>query len=227
MSAKVVHAVQAVFVASIMLTHGYAADTNSILDGWFAAQAKVRTWSADFTQTRSLKVLTHPLLATGKVYVAIPDRFRWELGEPAQTIALRQPDQLWVIYPRLQRAEKYPLNNQPSASWKDALSLLEASFPRHRAELESHFHILSLAQTNSEFQIGLEPKNSAARQMLREIQVGFRTNDFSLTSTEMVFSDGSRLRNDFAHAVLNPVLPGDCFEFRPGTNYTIVEPLKR
>ena len=80
---------------------------------WFAAQTNLQSWSADFTQTRSLKVLSQPLVATGKVWVTVPNRFRWELGQPAQTIVLRQPDQLLIIYPRLKRAEKYSLSGVP------------------------------------------------------------------------------------------------------------------
>ncbi len=75
---------------------------------WFAAQTNLQSWSADFTQTRSLKVLSQPLVAAGKVWVTAPGLFRWELGQPAQTIVLRQPDQLLIIYPRLKRAENIP-----------------------------------------------------------------------------------------------------------------------
>src|SRR6516162_4191679 len=60
-----------------------------LFDHWFAVQTNLQSWSADFTQTRSLKVLAKPLVATGKVWVA-PSRFCWELGQPPQTIALRQ-----------------------------------------------------------------------------------------------------------------------------------------
>ncbi len=38
-----------------------AADTNAVLDAWFAAQANVHTLSADFVQTRTLKTLVQPL----------------------------------------------------------------------------------------------------------------------------------------------------------------------
>ena len=102
----------------------------ALLDRWISAQTNLHTWTADCTQTRSLKVLSQPLVAKGKVWVVVPDRFRWELGQPAQTIALRLPDQLMLIYPRLKRAEKYPLRGVQSGPWKDALALLDASFPR-------------------------------------------------------------------------------------------------
>ena len=115
------------------------AQTEKLLDQWIAAQTNLHTWSADVVETRALKSLSQPLVSTGKVWVAMPNRFRWELGQPAQTIALRQPDQLFIIYPRLKRVEKYPLTGNQTGPWRDALALLDASFPRNRADLDSHF----------------------------------------------------------------------------------------
>src|SRR5436853_7123535 len=104
---------------------------------WLEAQKNIQTWTADVTQTRALKTLSKPLISHGHVWFTAPNRFRWEIGSPAQTIAVRQPEQMLVIYPRLQRAEKYPLNGQAAGPWKDTLALLEAGFPRSQAELES------------------------------------------------------------------------------------------
>src|ERR671923_542334 len=86
-----------------------AADSTGVLHAWLNAQTNIRTWSANVIQTRSLKSLAQPLTASGKVWFAAPNRFRWELGDPPRTIAVRQPDQMLVIYPRLKRLEKYSL----------------------------------------------------------------------------------------------------------------------
>jgi outer membrane lipoprotein-sorting protein len=204
----------------------HSADPLTLLDPWFASQTNLRTWSADLVQTRALKVLAQPLVSTGRVWVAIPDRFRWELGQPAQTIALRQPDTLFVIYPRLKRAEKYPLNDQQPGPWRDALALLEASFPRSRADLESRFRVLSLTPTNSNWQLALQPKSPLARRMMSEIQITFRSNDFSLTATELKFGDGSSLRNDFINTVANPTLDPSLFDAKLEPGYTVAEPLR-
>lgn len=191
---------------------------------WFAVQTNLQNWSADFTQTRSLKVLADPLVATGKVWVT-PNRFRWELGQPAQTIALRQPDQLLIIYPRLKRAEKYPLSGVPPGPLKDALALLDASLPRDRASLEEHFRLLSATETNSTLQVALQPKSASARKFISEILIGFRTNDFSMAVTEMKFADGSILRNDFTHVVLNDAVGLEKFEEKLPPDFTVVQPL--
>jgi outer membrane lipoprotein-sorting protein len=205
---------------------GRAEESAALLDRWCAAQTNLLTWSADVQQTRALQMLSQPLVVTGRVWVALPNRFRWELGQPPQTIALRQPDQLLLIYPRLKRAEKYPIANAPAGPWKDALSLLDASFPRSRAELESHFRVQSVSQSNGVVQLALQPRSATARKFITGIQVSFRTNDLSLTATELQFSDGSSLRNDFSHAVLNAPLAADCFEAKLGPDFTVVEPLR-
>jgi outer membrane lipoprotein-sorting protein len=216
-----------VFLLAAPLSHAAeSAKLDGLFGQWFAVQTNLQSWSADFTQTRSLKVLAQPLISTGKVWVAT-SRFRWELGQPPQTIALRQPDQLVIIYPRLKRAEKYPLSGVPAGPVKDAFALLDASIPRDRAAMEDRFNLLSAAQTNSTLQVALQPKSASARKFISEIIIGFHTNDFSISMTEMQFADGSILRNDFTNVVLNPVIPPERFEANLAPDITVVEPLRR
>ena len=204
---------------------GRAQNSEAQFNRWFEAQTNLQSWSADFVQTRSLKVLAEPLVSTGKVWVARGE-FRWELGQPAQSIVLRRPGQLLIIYPRLKRAEKYPLNSIPTGPIKDALALLDVTMPRDRATMEKNFQMLSAAETNSILQMTLQPRSESARQFVKEIVIGFHTNDFTIASTEMKFADGSSLRNDFTHVVLNQPLNPDLFQTNLPADYTVVEPLK-
>jgi outer membrane lipoprotein-sorting protein len=202
-----------------------AADTNAVLNAWFATQTNLHTWKASFTQTRTLKTLKQPLVTSGRVWFELPNRYRWELGAPAQTIALRQADELLVIYPVLKRAERYPAGDKATGQWRDALALLEAGFPRDRAELESRFRILSLAGANGVWTLTLQPKSSAAQRMMKEMRLGLATHDFLLVSTELVFVDGSTMRNDFTNAVLNSTFDAAVFDWTPPADFTITEPL--
>ena len=204
-----------------------ADETNSVLDAWFAAQKTLHTWSADFVQTRALKTLTQPLVARGHIAFAVPNEFRWELGQPAQTIALRHGDEMFVIYPRLKRAERYPLGAGAPGEWRDTMSLLSAGFPHDRKEFEVQFQILSLTETNGAWQFSLQPKSALARRMMPELRIALATNDFSLAGTELIFVDGSRMRNDFTNAVLNPALDEKLFEWSPPADYKITEPMQR
>src|SRR6476469_1232608 len=78
-----------------------ADDLSPQVVAWLDAQSKIHTWTADFTQTRRLKSLTQPLTAHGKVWFSEPNKFRWQLGNPPQTIAVRAPDELEILYPKL------------------------------------------------------------------------------------------------------------------------------
>ena len=215
-------------IAAIFLicaTHLLLAD-DSLLDGWFAAQSGLHTWSADAIQTRNIKSFSQPLVSTGRVWVATPDRFRWELGQPPQTIAIRQPDQLVLVYPRLKRAEKYPLGGSDRGPWRDALALLEASFPRSRSQLESQFKIGTVTQTNGVVQISLQPKSGLAKKFMSEIVVAFRAADFTPALTELKFSDGSSMRNDFSNSVTNAPLSDALFQADLPADFKVIEPSK-
>jgi len=204
-----------------------SADSDSLLSRWLQSQGHIQTWSAEVIQTRALKSLAQPLTATGRVWFAAPNRFRWELGNPPQTIALRQPEQMLVIYPKLKRAEKYPLDRDHAGPWTETLALLEAGFPRSQSELESRFRIESEASGNGVHEVTLQPRSASARRMMPRLKISFATNDFSLRATELQFADGSRMRNDFTNAVMNPKLDDALFTFALDAAFKVIEPLTK
>jgi outer membrane lipoprotein-sorting protein len=201
-----------------------SADATPLLASWLAAQTNLQSWSAEVTQTRTLKTLARPLTAQGRVWFLAPNRFRWELGDPPQTLAVRQPEQMLVIYPRLKRAERFPLNTDQPGPWKDALALLEAGFPRSADELESRFKILGHGQTNGLWELVLEPRSSRARRLMPEIKLVITAVNGALQATELLFADGSRLRNEFSRAQINPPLAESLFAPAIDPEFKIVEP---
>ena len=218
------------FLCAFLSVFGWpppACGVGSVLGAWLNSQTQIQTWSAEVIQTRVLKSLAQPLTATGRVWFAAPNRFRWELGSPARTIALRQAQEMFVIYPKLNRAERYPLTGHESGQWRDMLSLLEAGFPHSRADLDSRFRIVSLTETNGAWQMALQPISTFARRLMKEMRVGLATNDFSLTSTELVFADGALMRNDFTNAVVNAPFDQAPFDWKPGPDFKVTQPLGR
>ena len=107
------------------------------------------------------------------------------------------------------------------------MSLLQAGFPHDRKAFEAQFQILSLAETNGVWQFSLQPKSVFARRMMPELRIGLATNDFSLASTELVFVDGSRMRNDFTNAVVNPPVAQGLFDLSLGPDFSVVEPMRK
>jgi outer membrane lipoprotein-sorting protein len=204
-----------------------ATDTNAVLEAWFAAQARVHSISADFVQTRTLKTLVQPLRAEGHLWFSPPNQFRWELGRPPQTIALRHADEMFVIYPRLKRAEHYPLGASAPRAWRDAMALLDAGFPRTRADFDAQFQIQSLTQSNGTWLVAMQPRSAAARQFMPEMRVSLATNDYALAGTELVFVDGSRMKNNFTNAVVNAALDQNVFQWQAPPDFKVTEPFAK
>ncbi len=204
-----------------------AAETNTLLSSWLGNQEKIKTWSADFVQTRTLKSFSEPLVSTGKVWFAAPTEFLWELGNPAQTIAVRQKEQMLVLYPKLKRVEKYPLAGNQSGPWKDVLALLEAGFPRSQQEMESRFNVRLGEMKGEVCEVVLQPKSSSARKMMPQMKLAFSTNDFSLRATELQFADGSTMRNDFQNPQVNEKVDELLFSPEIPADYKVVEPMKQ
>jgi outer membrane lipoprotein carrier protein len=212
--------------ATAMLTAAtaQALDTNAVLNAWFAAQTNLQSWTAEFTETRTFKALAQPLQTPGRAWVAMPDRFRWELGNPAQTIVVRQGNELVIVYPRLKRAERYPLDSRQAGPWKDAMALMQAGMPRSRAELESNFKLVSLAQTNAAWLLSLQPRSSFARRMMPEVRVELATDGFSLQANQVTFTDGSTMRDEFRNAQVNQPLEASLFTPPVGPEFKVVSP---
>ena len=216
-----------IFCFLLLSVSAFAADTNAFLTNWLAAQSQLKTWTADFTQTRTIKTLKQPLRSQGKLIFAAPNNFRWQLGEPAQTIAIRNSNEMSVIYPKLKRAERYPLSGAGNEPWRDALALMDAGFPASAEELNSRFKLLSLQVTNATAQIRMEPRSAMAKKFMSEVQLVLQTNDFAMIANQLQFADGSTLRNDFTNAVKNPELAADAFKADVPGDFTIVEPMKK
>jgi outer membrane lipoprotein-sorting protein len=206
---------------------GAPASLDPAVAQWLVAQEKIKTWSADFVQTRNLKSLKEPLRAEGHVWFSAPAQFRWELGTPAQTIAVRTGSGLEVIYPKLKRVERYPLTGQSAGPWKDALALLEAGFPRDEAQLKAQYNTIGQTLSNGVCELALQPRSTGARKMMPRLNISFDLVQMTLLATELFFADGSSLRNDFKKPILNPVLEKNLFEPSLPSDYKIIEPLNQ
>ena len=204
-----------------------AADPNAVLDAWFTTQTNLHTWTADLVQTRTLKTLTRPLVVNGHIAFAAPGDYRWELGRPARTMAVRSGDDMYVVYPFLKRAERYSLGTNTPQHWRDTMSLLQAGFPHDRREFETQFKVLSLTETNGDWQFALQPKSAFARQMMPQLNLRLATNDFSLAGTELVFVDGSTMRSDFTNAVVNPPIPPGLFHWTAPEDFQVTSPFDK
>lgn len=185
------------------------------LDQWLERQSQIRTWSADVLQIRTLKALSKPLQSRGHVWFEQPNRFRWELGEPPRTIAVRTGDELVVAYPRLGQVEHYAYGGQTDPALKQAMALLEVGLPSDPGAFHERYALLDARPADDDrdaWRFELQPKSEAARRLIERIVLETSAGDAHLAATELVFPDGSTMRNQFSHYRVDPKLPDDVFK---------------
>jgi hypothetical protein len=127
----------------------------------------------------------------------------------------------------LKRAERYDFENAGRSEWKDALALLQSGFPQSRADLDRQFNLIGATETNALVELHLQPRSAGARKMMPRINVLLKTN-LALAGTELVFVDGSRMRNDFGNVVTNVAnaeMAGK-FNLDVPADFKLVEPMK-
>jgi outer membrane lipoprotein-sorting protein len=218
-----------VALAASLTAPAAAADDSAdeVLSSWLERQAEIESWTAEVVQTRRLESLVRPLTANGRVWFRQPNRFRWQLGDPPKTIAVRTVDALVILYPRLEQAERYALGAELDPAWQQALALLEVGFPQDPELFRAAYGLLGGEQIDRGWRLELQPADADARRLLERIRIELSADDLTLLATELVFPDGSTMRNDFSKHLLNVELDDALFEAEIGAGYTVVNPLDR
>lgn len=201
--------------------------SREFLTAWMDQQANIKTWSADVVQIRNLKTLVRPLKSRGKVWFQQPNRFRWQLGDPPRTIAVRKDDELLIIYPRLKQIERFAAGEDIDPAWKQVLALLEVGFPSDTETFFARYELITTTRFKKSWKFELRPAAEVARKLLDRVTVEISIRDYTLLATELVFPDGSTMKNRFIHRRLNPELNEALFDFEIEEGYTVVNPLQK
>jgi outer membrane lipoprotein carrier protein len=186
--------------------HAAHSPENALLDRWIARQAEIRTLSADFTQTRALRVLRSPVASRGHLWFQAPGDFRWQVGDPPKIIVLRKDNDVRVIEPlrKTVKIEALDLGRREAG-------LMEFPFVRSRADLEKRFTIGELKTEDPVCRVKLIPRDTQG--FLTGVNLTFDTQTLHLLTLEMTFRDGSSLRNEFSNVQVNEKLPAGTFAF--------------
>lgn len=202
-----------------------AADDRMFLDQWLAKQVTIKTWTADVIQTRKIKSLLRPLESKGQVWFVLPNQFRWQLGNPPRTIAVRNRQELLIAYPKLKQLERYPFDDINDPAMQQALALLDVGFPSNAEHFLARYELLSVTTAGEIRQFELQPKDEQARRLLVKVRLSVSTNNLVLQSTELEFPDGSTMRNSFSQHKINIDIDESLFQLDT-KDYQVVEPLK-
>ena len=181
------------------------------LKKWIARQDDFRSVAADFTQTRSLRVLRDPVARPGRLWFATPGSFRWELGTPAKTIVLRRGDSVLIITPEKKKAERRAASD--AAEKTGGMAMMRFPIAKDFADFQRQFEILASTASERRCEVEVVPRDPQARKFMTVMKIAFDTVTGHMLAFEMVFKDGSSLRNEFTNVRVNQKIEREQFDY--------------
>lgn len=173
-------------------------------------QKNLRTLTADYVESRSIRTLRHPLVSKGSFCFEAPSSFRWEIANPPGSILIGDSNRIFLIrrdsngHSRKQLLSETPANE--GFSWSSLIS--QGDFDTFRRA----FRVLSLKVTGTRCRAVMQPLGAEAARGVAEIRLDFNKETGTWNRLEIVTRDGSSISYEFTNIRINPKLPAGLFD---------------
>ena len=199
-----------------LLALGIARADNAPLDAWLKRQVSITTLDASFTQERRLPALKNPTVTPGHLSFSKPDKVRWQLGEPIESLAVSDGITLTLIDTATKTARQTGVDSPQAARF----SLLSGRAFQSPESFHQAFEIIDSRVSTGIYQYTLKSKDRRVRAQIPWIFIDLDPQKNELRALEMELQDKSRLRTVFQNFRFNQKL--DDSLFKPDlTGYTV------
>jgi len=180
---------------------------NIALDAWLKRQPSIQSLDSTFTQERKLPALKNPTSTRGRLSFVKPGKFRWQLGEPVETLAVSDGTTLTLIQTAEKSARRIPTDSPQAARF----SLLTGKAFESPEAFQQAFEIIESRITSGIHQYTLKPKDRRVRSQIPWIFLDIDPAKNELRAMEMELQDKSRVRTIFDSPRINGPLPDSLF----------------
>jgi outer membrane lipoprotein carrier protein len=193
-------------------------DLKSLLGRIREKRAAAPQLQADFQEEKNVKMLSKPIVSSGKIWFQSPNKFRREAKGNSPSVTVSDGQQLWIYYPKFKSAEHYSLGKR---SPLDAgISAITASL--NLENVEATYHI-SATREGDGYQMQLLPRNPSMKRFLQTFTVRMNS-ELQVVRTEMVQPNGDRIVTTYSNET-RAAIPSSTFEFTPPAGTDITTPL--
>ncbi len=183
---------------SLLLLASASAD-NSPLDAWLKRQMTIHSLDADFSQERKLPALKKPVVIQGKISLLKPNKMRWQLGDPVETLVVSDGRTLTLIDTAAKTARRTGMSSPQAARF----SLLSGKAFESPESFQQAFEIIESRISSGIHQYTLKAKNRKVRMQVPWIFLDIDPEKNELRAMEMELQDKSRVRTVFRNTRLN------------------------
>ncbi|MAS95761.1 MAG: hypothetical protein CMO55_21370 [Verrucomicrobiales bacterium] len=180
-----------------------------VIKRWLGTNTGVGSVKIDFTQTRHMKSLKVPIRQDGILWLDFsknPRRFRWQTGDPAQTIVVGGGNGVLIIRTPGKKFEK----KASGESAAPGMASLAHGFPRTLEDFQRKYHILEVRPHQNTYRILARPLGASGRGVETFTYVVERDRH-RLLGIEIQLKDGSSVETVFNQVQANVALPAGLF----------------
>lgn len=193
-----------------------AAEQATVVERWFQATATAESVEVVFSQKRKLKTIKLPIKNEGRLWIDYAgDRFRWQTGEPPQTIVLRVGTQLTIVRTPGKRFEVRDLTQAAAdddrTKPKSGMMVLAGGFPRTLAEFEKQYRVLETELDGNVHRVLTKPID-ARSESIEAFVFLIDAESFFLRGFEIELKDGSSIEMAFDEVKPNVELTDELFK---------------
>ena len=181
---------------------------NVPLDAWLQRQASITSVDAAFTQERKLPALKAPISTPGRMSFVKPDKIRWQLGNPPETLAISDGTSLTLIDASAKTARRTSVDSPQAARF----SLLSGRAFQSAESFYQTFEIIESRVTAGIHQYTVKAKDRRIRNQMPWIFLDIDPKQIELRALEFELQDKSRIRTVFHNPRFNQKLDPSLFQ---------------
>lgn len=171
-------------------------------------QARLKTLSARFSQSKESLLLLEPEISGGRFWYQAPDRVRWEFDAPISTVIIIRDDAMLTWYRDLGRAELIHVGKQADK----ILQYLGAS--HSLTSLQTYFDVQVGFPDDPEapFSVQLDPRFERVKKRLAEMSLKLHRKLYVPVFLRYVEPDGDVTEMTFDELRVNEEIPAERFD---------------
>jgi len=180
----------------------------SVVERWLATNTGVRSLKIDFTQTRTMRSIKVPVRQEGSLWLDYSThRFRWQTGDPAQTIVVSVGKNILIIRTPMKKYEIRPAGSGGAPG----MAAMANGFPRSLAEFQRKYRVLEIRSESNTKRIVARPLGGGGRGV-ETFTFVVDASHFRLLGFEIDLEDGSSVNTVFRHVATNVPVGKDLFQ---------------
>jgi len=172
--------------------------------------SRISSLSADFVQKKSMKILSKPLVSTGKFFYAAPDSIRWEYIKPIRSIVISEKG----------TSKRYIASGgkmiEDKTGGVQAMKIvLDEVAGWMKGKFSANPSFAASVREGPETVIVLTPTGKNTAGMIEKIEITVSRKDAVVKTVRIVEGAAAETRIDFLRTAVNPALPPGTFQDIP------------